>query len=751
MQYGWYLLDDIKRGLIRSSAIRDIVPYGPFHVEFQPMGLDGATMEYHRFTELVDELATMNLTSVRLAGGGEPLAHLRAVDMVRYLAASGVAIAEVETDAIRLDEEMIGTLLEAGTHTLVARLHDAISAEGDSLQVAINNLQRLRDERNQRGWHLPKLTCRFSVHPDNLGRLELMISLARELEAGRVTLDLAEDQAGRAAFRALDAREIAFLQSQMAFVHEETESGFISGSLLVRGALERYAGLSEPAQQSTLSPPVRLGGTNGNSPTPSRWTGDRHCYIPWYHMLIDAHFEVWPCRFLAGEGFRSLGNVRDEAAAAVWNGPRAREYRSEFSAAMLNRPIAGLYLCDRCVSCNLRETLADDRFYHETEAWLERRRVGMSAAIFPRGSSTKGFTHPALRAIRERFPRSQFPSGSLETVKRIHAEAEIARIESLRLRVRAAQLDAQATHLRRKSADAAESERARVEAASIKHTVRNLDSYSEQLFREAGRLGGLELVEAAPPPFDSMCEWLLRLNEVDPSVRSDVDRTYIIWTSLFKTLADNADMSEIQRVLGVGVEFGGPEVNYNDHFPEHYCLDLVDYSDRNPNLKFVTANIEEGVPFPDASFDLVYSHSVFEHLKDMPRAIVEIDRLIGLGKYVYITVSPLYYSPTGSHVNLPKQLAHWEHLYPGSEHYLLDSPDPKRIHEGVFLNKMTVANFLEAVGRVGWEVLHFSLRIVHPRHVPSELKERYPLVDLVVQEYRFVGRKVIPKSEGVEW
>jgi len=332
----------------------------------------------------------------------------------------------------------------------------------------------------------------------------------------------------------------------------------------------------------------------------------------------------------------------------------------------------------------------------------------------------------------------------MEAVTRIHAEAEMARIEALRLRVRAAQLETQATSLQRTSADAAESEHARVEAATIKDMVGTLDSYSEQLFHESCRVGGLDLVRAAPPPFDSMREWLRQLKEVDPAVNADVDHTFVIWTSLFKTLADTVDMSVIQRVLGVGVGSEGPELHYNDHFPEHYCLDVYDYSGSNPKLKFVTANIEERVPFPDAYFDLVYSHSVFEHLKDMPRAVTEIDRLIGVGKYVYITVCPLYYSPAGSHVNLPTQLTNWEHLYPDSEHYLLDSPDPKRIHEGVFLNKMTIANFLEAVGRVGWEILHFSLRIVHPLHVPAELKERYPLVDLVVQEYRFVGRKVIP-------
>lgn len=737
MQYGWYLLDDVKRGLIRSNVVRDVVPYGPFHVEIQPTAVDGTSMDYIRFAEIVDELAAMNLTSVRFAGGGEPLAHPRVVDMIRYVASAGAAIAEIETDATNLDDDIARALLEVGAHTLVVTLSDVGPSDDAPLARAIDNLRRLRDERNRRGWHLPKLVCRFAIRPDNVERVGRMIELARELQAGGAVLDVASDED---AFRSLDAREVAFLEEQIAFVHEHTD--FVSGSLLAPGALARAAGID-------AAPLVQIG--RASDAPASKWTGDRHCYIPWYHMLVDARFDVWPCRFLQGEERRALGNVRNEAVAAVWNGKRAREYRAEFAAAALDQPVAGRYLGAPCVSCELRPSLADDRFYEETERWLLRQRVGMSAPTFPRGSSDDGFALPALRALRERFPRSRFAPGQLETVERIHAEAEMARIEALRLRVRAAELDARATRLLRESGTATEAESARVQAARLKRTVAELDDYAERLFEEAGRAGGVEVVSAAPPPFESMRDWLRRLHDVDPAIDPNVDHTYVIWMSLFKTLADNADMSVINRVMGVGVGFEGPEVNYNDHFAEHYCLDLVDYSEQNPKLTFITANIEDRVPFPDASFDLVYSHSVFEHLKHLDRALAEIDRLVALGKYVYITVSPLYYSPAGAHVNVPTRLAHWEHLDPDSEYYLLDSPDPKRIDEGVFLNKMTISDFLAAVGRVGWEVRHFSVRIVHPRDLPAELRERFPLVDLVVEEFRFVGRKVIPKSEGVEW
>jgi SAM-dependent methyltransferase len=364
--------------------------------------------------------------------------------------------------------------------------------------------------------------------------------------------------------------------------------------------------------------------------------------------------------------------------------------------------------------------------------------------FFPRARSARdGFAHPALRALDRHFPRLRFPGGQVQTVERIHAEAEIARIETLRLRIRAATLGGSAAVL--------DSGSSQFDAARLAQTAQKLESFSERLFEEAGHVGGVALVSEARPPFESMCDWLRRLAEIDPDVCPDVDLKHVIWMSLFQTLAEHTELSQIKRVMGVGVGFDGPEVFYDDYFNEHYCLDLVDYSYLNPQLKFIVADIEKGVDSPDACFDLIYSHSVFEHLKNVDRAMAEIDRLVKLGKYIYITISPLYYSPTGSHVNVPTRLTHWEHLDPASGHYLLDTPDPSRIDEGVFLNRLTVSGFLAAVGRVGWEVRHFSMRIVHPRDVPVELRARFPLVDLVVEELRFVGRKVIPKAEGIEW
>jgi SAM-dependent methyltransferase len=345
------------------------------------------------------------------------------------------------------------------------------------------------------------------------------------------------------------------------------------------------------------------------------------------------------------------------------------------------------------------------------------------------------FDLPGLRALRLHFPYDGGALDAEETIDRIHAEAEVARTEALRLHVRAAAI---------RGRTAAAAQAPPEDPFEVERRARELDAHSQRLFQEGARRMREERIAEVRSPTESMRDWLHRSAQIDSAVKVDIDLQRQIWMSFFHTLSEHADLSTIRRVLGVGVGFDGPERHYTEHFPAHYGLDLVDYSAHHPELRFVTGDIEKQVDLPAASFDLIYSHSVFEHLRDVERAMAEVDRLLRLGGYVYITISPLYFSPAGSHVNVPRQLARWEHLDPSSDYYMLETPDPSRLREGVFLNRLTVSAFLAAVGRVGWEIRHFGVRIVHPRRVPKALLERFSLVDLVSEELRFVGRRVIP-------
>lgn len=56
-------------------------------------------------------------------------------------------------------------------------------------------------------------------------------------------------------------------------------------------------------------------------------------------------------------------------------------------------------------------------------------------------------------------------------------------------------------------------------------------------------------------------------------------------------------------------------------------------------------------PFPDDSFDFVFSWSAFEHIQDVPRALQEIQRVVTPTGRVFIQVYPWFHSYLGSHLS----------------------------------------------------------------------------------------------------
>ena len=77
----------------------------------------------------------------------------------------------------------------------------------------------------------------------------------------------------------------------------------------------------------------------------------------------------------------------------------------------------------------------------------------------------------------------------------------------------------------------------------------------------------------------------------------------------------------------------------------------------------------------------------------------EINRITRPGGYLFLSVSPLYYSGYGSHLRRDgKRLENWEHLDPNSRYYMVSNPLPDAPTEGHFLNKMTFFHVLDDSG-----------------------------------------------------
>jgi len=194
-------------------------------------------------------------------------------------------------------------------------------------------------------------------------------------------------------------------------------------------------------------------------------------------------------------------------------------------------------------------------------------------------------------------------------------------------------------------------------------------------------------------------------------------------------------------VLEAGVGMCGWSHLFGQFFDTVYGADIEDYSEYHPGVKFITADLTQGIPLPDQSVDLVVCYSVLEHVLDVPAALANFDRVLKVAGHLHLTVDPLYYSAQGSHIYGPKPFENWEHLDPRCERYLLGNPLPDADTQGHVLNKMTYSDFLAWVGRFPWLILR-SQTTIDPRPVPDYVdRGRWSEMDLRTRGFNLVARK----------
>ena len=104
--------------------------------------------------------------------------------------------------------------------------------------------------------------------------------------------------------------------------------------------------------------------------------------------------------------------------------------------------------------------------------------------------------------------------------------------------------------------------------------------------------------------------------------------------------------------------------------------------------------------FPDDHFDVVYSRSVFEHLRDPSAVLAETHRVLRPGGVMYIRLH-LYTSDSGSHdsriyIDQREDLPYWAHLRPEHAHKVRSNTYLNRLRllewRRIFLEKMPDAN-----------------------------------------------------------
>jgi SAM-dependent methyltransferase len=146
----------------------------------------------------------------------------------------------------------------------------------------------------------------------------------------------------------------------------------------------------------------------------------------------------------------------------------------------------------------------------------------------------------------------------------------------------------------------------------------------------------------------------------DLRFRSEYDYALFEYYRSAKVIAflERAGVKVRGRVLDAGCGGGGMPLSLAEEAAFVVGIDPADrFRDAGvrlarergvPHLAFALAD-GMALPFPDASFDLVLSHAVIEHVADAPLYLRECGRVLAPGGHVYLSTAP-YLSCAGAHL-----------------------------------------------------------------------------------------------------
>lgn len=180
---------------------------------------------------------------------------------------------------------------------------------------------------------------------------------------------------------------------------------------------------------------------------------------------------------------------------------------------------------------------------------------------------------------------------------------------------------------------------------------------------------------------------------------------------------------------------------YRQYFDKVYGADIKDCTEFHPGVERIICDFSEAIPLPDQSLDLVVTHSVLEHVLDVPAALGNFYRVLKRGGHLLVTIHPLYYSAAGSHIAEPKRLTNWEHLDPASEHFMIKDPRPGAVNAGHDLNQMKWSDFLGYLGAFPWSIIRSELSILD-QPIPEWVdRNKFAEMDLRMKGFRLLLQK----------
>jgi len=351
--FGWAEVDrKRKRELIRAIAWGRPTK-GPVHVELDLTDRcnvacyfcnqqDVRTKEqisYEHLAALIDELAGTGLKSVRLSGGGDPLAHRDVGRVMDRLHERGVVVDNVTTNAALMTREIAERLVRYEAREVIVSLNAVDEADyARMMQVrpavfhkVVENVRALAASRP--GGECPTIIVKFLLDRQNFERMPEMYELGRSMGADRIrlsaVLEIPLDRIERSLLLAPEDAATArpYLERAIA---ADRDRKLLLIDFPIQGwnemALEIYRG-----QGHMPLLPVR--------PTAESFRDENgHCFFGWYTAVIRGNGDMYPCCLLLSPEYTPIGNAAKGKFSDQWKGPGFTRLRVEMRSVLLKNP-----------------------------------------------------------------------------------------------------------------------------------------------------------------------------------------------------------------------------------------------------------------------------------------------------------------------------------------------------------------------------------------------------------------------------
>lgn len=304
--------------------------------------LDGAAAQ-----GLLDDLADLGTRIVRFTGGGEPLMHPDAFELLEHGAARGLRM-DVTTNASFLDRDRCERLVRAGIGELSVSLWAADEASFlathprqqpgtfGRIERTLRYLAGIRRDRLE-------LVLLNVISAANCDRVEAMFDLALDIGADRVYFTLVDPIEG-----ATDALLLDDAQRAAVLVQAERIEARLAALPPGRIGIDFFDGFLAR---------LRADGAAGGEYDAE--AVDRiPCYIGWYFCRVTASGDVAPC--CRGVDL-PMGNLATARFRDIWEGPRYAEFRRKALTLPKRDPYFAPIGCQKMCDNLMHNRMLDER------------------------------------------------------------------------------------------------------------------------------------------------------------------------------------------------------------------------------------------------------------------------------------------------------------------------------------------------------------------------------------------------------